>query len=173
MTTSAVRLSKRFNAVAAGIVLFLLPGIVDGQNASKLQGQIVNIEAKETIVVEFDVRASDREVVVPYCSQDADGQHILCPGLAYLEVLDGKTWSRAKPRRGLLAVLGAPSKDALKPVRIAPAREEHFVFSFNPGLFGIQKGARLRVKLGVWETEEEMHTRDPDVVLVGPEFACP
>jgi hypothetical protein len=102
-----------------------------------------------------------------------DTGHALCSGVAYLEVLNGKTWARAKPRKGLLAVLGVPSKDEFKPVTIAPGRTEHFVFVFSPELFGTQKGERMRIKVGAWASEEAMREHDPDTTFVSPVFSCP
>jgi hypothetical protein len=153
--------------------LLLLHGIADGQNVRKSRGRIINVEAGETVSVEIDIRATDRDLIVPYCSQDADGRRDLCSGFAYLEVLNGKMWTRAKPRRGLAGVLGVPSKDALHTVHIAPEHDEHFVFSFSPGFFGIEKGKHLRVKVDAWQSEEAMRTRDADTGIASPGFTCP
>jgi hypothetical protein len=173
MTRPNVKRRKLSDVVVTVLLMFLLHGVANGQEANKEKGEIMNVEANETVSVEFDVRAADKVVVVPHCGQDLDTGHALCSGVAYLEVLNGKTWTRAKPRKGLLGVLGVPSKDEFKPVTIAPGRTEHFVFVFSPGLFGIQKGERMRIKVGVWTSEEAMRDHDEDTTFPSPVFSCP
>ena len=169
----SIECRKLSAVVVSGLLVLLLHGIAMGQAAHKEKGEITNVEANEMVSVEFDVRAADTVVVIPHCGQDGETGHALCSGVAYLEVLTGKTWARAKPRKGLSAVLGASSKDEFKPVTIAPGRSEHFIFTFSPEFFGIPKGERLRIKVGAWTSEQAMHEHDADTTFSSPVFSCP
>ena len=174
MTTKpSIECRKLSAVVVSGLLVLLLHGIAMGQAAHKEKGEITNVEANEMVSVEFDVRAADTVVVIPHCGQDGETGHALCSGVAYLEVLTGKTWARAKPRKGLSAVLGASSKDEFKPVTIAPGRSEHFIFTFSPEFFGIPKGERLRIKVGAWMSEDAMREHDADTTFVSPVFSGP
>lgn len=173
MTRPNIECRKLSAVVASGLLVLVLHGIAMGQATHKEKGEITNVEANEMVSLEFDVRAADTVVVIPHCGQDGETGHALCSGVAYLEVLTGKTWARAKPRKGLLAVLGVSSKDEFKPVTIAPGRSEHFVFMFSPEFFGIPKGEHLRIKVGAWMSEDAMREHDADTTFVSPVFSCP
>jgi hypothetical protein len=162
-------------SLSTSLSLFLLGslGLAIGQTPPTKQAEIVNLDASAYVSVEFEVRAGEKQLVIPVCREtEADGQS-LC--VAYLQRFTGGAWKNATPRKDMAGVLGLYSKEYWKPLVIAPGkRSSLFRYGLSKEFFGIRTGERLRIMLGVWDTAESMASKDePDSHLAGPVFECP
>lgn len=144
-----------------------------GQGVSQNGGGITDIQATAMISVDFEIRAADKSIVIPYCGGGNSGNFFTCYGAAYLEVSDGKLWKRAKPPKNLMATLAAPTREGWKPMTMAVGDANHFVFAFDPMLFGIRRGDHLRIIANAWTSQESMRDHDPDTTFASPVFDCP
>ena len=160
-------------AVALAFLHWCGGGRVAGQETKHDREAITAVEARAVISVEFEIHATDRSVMVPHCGEGVSGNFFTCYGAAYLEVLSGETWERAKPPKDMMATLGTPSRDDWRPTVITPAVTRHFVFVFDPVFFGVKRGDHLRIKVPAWSNRESMGDRDPDTTFVSPVFNCP
>ena len=147
-------------------------GFAIGQTPSTTQAEIMNLDANIYVSVEFEVRAGDKQLVIPVCREtEADGQS-LC--IAHLQRLIGGKWKNATARKDMAGVLGFYGKQYWKPLVIAPGKHSSFRYGLDKEFFGIRTGERLRIMLEVWDTSESMASKDaPDSHLVSPVFECP
>jgi hypothetical protein len=122
------------------------------------------------VTVRIEVRATDRQLVVPYCPEDNSDEHALCS--AWLERFDGKVWRRAKPRIHEY-VLGMEGIDHWKPAIITPGNSNFFLYSFSTRYFGVRKGEPLRVTLDAWTDAKSMQYDNAAVSLLTPVFKAP
>jgi len=159
----------------AGSLFFGVEGRAFAQETAKVHpsGEITSIEPTALISVRFEIRATDKQIVIPYCWKQEGNEYLLCSKEVYLEVSNGRTWKRATVRRGLAAVLGGLPREELKPAMIAPGDRGYFVFVFSKELLDIQKGEHARVKVSAWTNQESMGDSHPNEVLVSPVFDCP
>ncbi len=122
------------------------------------------------VTVRIEVRATDKQLVIPYCPENNSDEHALCS--AWLERLDGKVWRRARPRIHEY-VLGMEGIDQWKPVIITPGNSNSFLYSFSTRYFGVRKGEHLRVTLDAWADAKSMQYDNAAVSLLTPVFKAP
>lgn len=153
-------------------VLFLNFSAI-GQQSLPPEGGITNVDATSLINLTIEVRAVDKELVIPYCGVGETGNYLFCSGEARLEVWHGAKWSNAKPRTGIAGVFGLSPKNTWKSALIAAHSAGYFAFNFSKEFLDIQKGDRLRLRVNVWTSQESMANHDPDTTFVSPVFDCP
>jgi hypothetical protein len=160
------------NTIAGSLLLFGVSGAAVGQTAPQQKAGIVDLQPYAIVSVEFYVRAADKQLVVPVCSDEEDKEPVLCA--ARVQRFNGKKWYGARPRRRE-TVLGMYAKEYWKPVVILPGKEKVFHFAIDRDFFGIREGERLRIVLDVWSSTESMakETYIPDSQFVSPVFVCP
>jgi len=122
------------------------------------------------VTVRIEVRATDKQLVVPYCPEDNSDEHALCS--AWLERFDGTAWRRARPKIHEY-VLGMEGIDQWKPVIITPGNNNFFLYSFSTRYFGVRKGEPLRVTLDAWAEAKSMRYDNAAVSLLTPVFKAP
>jgi hypothetical protein len=159
--------------LALGVLHCRTAGIAFGQEAAPSSGGITNIEATTTIGLRIEIRASDQPIAIPYCGEDGAGEYFFCSGEAHLEVSRRGNWVAAKPRKGLLAVMGSDSDEDRKHLLIAPGKTVYFVFTFSKDFFGIEKGEHLQMRINTWRSSESIGSRDSQIIFSSPVFECP
>ena len=154
------------------VLVFCFSGFAIGQAPSTRKAEIVNLNANAYVSVEFEVRAADKQLVIPVCRETEANGRSLC--MANLQRIIGGKWKNATPRKETGAVLGFESKEYWKPLVIAPGDHASFPFEFSKEFFGNQKGEHLRIMLEAWDTVESMASKDEsDNQLATPVFECP
>jgi hypothetical protein len=81
------------------LFLFCSLGFAIGQTPSTKQAEIVNLDANVYVSVEFEVRAGDKQLVIPVCRDSEAGGQSLCVG--HLQRFIGGTWKNATPRKDM------------------------------------------------------------------------
>jgi hypothetical protein len=151
--------------------LFVFSGLIIGQEVSQQKAGIVDITPHAIVSVEFEIRAVDKPLVIPNCSNGEDSKPSPC--VVHVERFDGKTWYSAKSRYSG-AVLGFLAKDYWKPLVISPKKSAFFQQGIDLDFFGIRKGERLRIVVEAWDSPESMAKNEiPDSKFVSPTFICP
>jgi hypothetical protein len=144
-----------------------------GQEAAKGRGGIVDIEATPLVSVRIEVRASDKQIVIPQCGEHGTGDFSFCFGDSHMEILRRGSWVAAGPRKGMLATMGADVNEVRKTAVLEPGKTVYFTYSFSKEFFGIQRGEKLRFRVKSWASRESMTSGDPETMLVSPIFDCP
>jgi hypothetical protein len=135
---------------------------------------IVRVSVETLAYVRIEVKASDKQIVIPYCDgADPDEYSLYCnQGLERsLEHWDGNKWNRATP--GYPGEVFGIELDKWKPVVIDPGKNAVFYFKFSPSFYHIKKGEKLRLRVSFWSKVESMKTGKADGVFVSPAFECP
>ncbi|MGA7832469.1 MAG: hypothetical protein WCA21_16035 [Terracidiphilus sp.] len=147
-------------------------GFAIGQTSSTKKAEIVNLDANISVSVVFEVRAADKQLVIPVCREKEEDGQSLC--IAHLQRYIGEAWKNAMPRKDSGAVLGFYGKEYWKPLVILPGKRASFRYGLSKEFFGIRTGERLRIMLEVWDSVESMTNKDePDSYLASPVFECP
>jgi len=162
--------------IAGGLFQFYDFGSAFAQ-AAKPGGKagIVSALAWASVTVEIEIHASDKQLVIPYCVEDGTKANLLyCnQGLEYsFEYLDGGKWIRTKP--GYPGEVFGVDTGVWKPAIIPPGGSTTFKYRFNPDLFHLRKGEKLRLIIDAWESPESLaENGKPTSRFVSPVFVCP
>jgi hypothetical protein len=162
--------------VAGCLILFCDAGNISAQ-AEKIvtKAGIVSASASSIATVQIEVRAADKELVIPYCKQTGTDENLLyCnQGLEHnIEHFDGKKWIKAMP--GYLGEVFGVDTDAWKPGIIPPSGSTTFKYRFDPNFFHLRKGEKLRLVIYAWESPESLvNNEKPVSKFVSPTFVCP
>jgi hypothetical protein len=179
----AVRFDTLLLPFVAGLAFLLChaPGAL-GQAASRPAAAIVSAEVVSVtpdpddeqdsmVLVRIEVRATDKQLVVPDCSETGSNEHYFCGGNARLVRFSGRTWRNAKPAYGV--VMGMDPIDHWKPVIIAPGSQASSLFRFSTKLFGIRKDEPLKVGFEVWSDPTNIQYDNATATLSTPVFKVP
>ncbi len=168
------RSHTRFRQELFGVLLVVCfarcwaEGMALGQEAPKGRGGIVDIEVTPLISVRIEVRAADKQIVIPQCGEHGAEAFSFCFGDSHMEVLRRGSWVAVGPRKGMLATIGADVSEVRKNAVLEPGKTVYFTYSFSKEFFGIQRGEKLRFRVKSWASQESMKT-----MLVSPIFDCP
>jgi len=150
---------------------FVFSGFIIGQEVSQRKAGIVDVTPHAIVSVEFEVRAADKQLVIPNCSNGEGSKPSPC--IARVERFNGKSWYFASSRYPG-AVLGFLAKEYWKSFAISPGKSAFFQYGIDLDFFGIQKGERLRIVIDAWDSTESMMKNDnPDIKFVSQSFVCP
>ena len=171
-----MRITRHVNiallTICLSLILFGSIKFATCQTSPTKKAEIVNIYPYIAAVVEFQVRATDKQLVIPVCRNEAMDSQYLC--VAHLQRFIDGDWKNATPRKEIYATLGFDSKDRWTPKVIEPGDQASFRIGLSKELFGIRTGERLRFMLEVWDNVESMTKNDkPDNYLISPFFDCP
>jgi hypothetical protein len=170
-------LSKAFvRSTVIGILLGLFVTSVASAQATHPTGNagIVSVSVESLAYVRIEIKASDKQIVIPYCDGADPGEYSLyCnQGLERsLEHWDGNKWNRSTP--GYPGEVFGIEPARWKPAVIDPGKSTVFYFKFSPSFYHIKKGEKLRLRVSFWSKVESMKTGKADGVLVSPVFECP
>jgi hypothetical protein len=157
------------------LVLFMLAAVVApfaGFSDDTKQAGIGAVWCRPLIVVQVNLHAGDKPVVVPYCGKGSFGANFLCTGMLRLEVETPNGWREAKLRYRE-TVLGTVRKDRVDFAVIAPDHGLDFEAAFSPEVWSIDRGQRLRLVVDTWGDEQSMRSGQPSAKLRSPVFECP
>jgi hypothetical protein len=136
---------------------------------------IVSASASSIAIVQIEVRAADKALVIPYCKKAGTVENLLyCnQGLEHnIEHSDGKKWIRTMP--GYPGEIFGVDIDAWKPAIIPPGGSSTFEYRFNPDFFHLRKGEKLRLIIYAWGSPESLANNEKPVSkFVSPIFVCP
>jgi hypothetical protein len=155
-------------------LMLLLCGLRVGsaQASSRQEARIEDLSANVYVSVEFEVRAAEKQLVIPVCRQSEGSGQSLC--VAHLQRFIGGRWVNAAPRRDMAGVLGVYGKELWKPLVISPGDHSSFKFGYSKDFFGIPRGERLRILLTAWDSADSMaRNDDPGATITSPVFKCP
>lgn len=159
--------------LTVGVLSCLTERVGFGAGQEQKSGGITNIEATAVIGLRIEVHAADKPIAIPYCGENGAGEYFFCSGEAHLEVKRRGEWVPAKPRKGLLAVMGAELDTVQKRLLVEPQKTVYFVFNFDKAFFAIQKDERLRMQINTWNGTEAIGNRNTQVTVSSPEVECP
>ncbi len=163
--------------VVAGCLLLLnnAGNILAQAEKTARKAGIVSASASSVATVQIEVRAADKELVIPFCKKAGTEENLLyCnQGLEHnLEYFDGKKWVRTMP--GYPGEVFGVEMDAWKPAVIPPARSTTFEYRFSPDFFHLRKGEKLRLIIYAWVSPESLANNEkPISKFVSPTFVCP
>ena len=162
--------------VAGCVILFCDAGNVSAQAEKTVtKAGIVSASASSVAIVQIEVRAADKELVIPYCKKAGTGENLLyCnQGVEHnIEHFDGTKWIKAMP--GYLGEVFGVETDAWKPGIIPPGGSMTFEYWLNPDFFHLRKGEKLRLIIYAWESPESLANNEKPVSkFVSPTFVCP
>jgi len=162
--------------VAGCLLLFSNTGNLFAQTQrTDMRAGIVSASASSVATVQIQVRAADKELVIPYCKKAGTEENLLyCnQGLDHnIEYSDGKRWIRTMP--GYSGEVFGVETDAWKPAVIPPGESTTFEFRFSPDFFHLRKGEKLRLIIYAWESPESLANNEKPVSrFVSPIFICP
>ena len=166
-----------FRLIIAGcLLLFSNAGNVFAQTTQTvMKAGIVSASASSVATVQIQVRAGDKELVIPYCKKAGTEENLLyCnQGLEHnIEHFDGKRWIRTMP--GYPGEVFGVDMDAWKPAIIPPGGSTSFEYRFSPDFFHLRKGEKLRLIIYAWESPESLANNEKTVSrFVSPTFVCP
>ena len=121
------------------------------------------------------LRSSNDPLFVPYCGTGESGRKFLCTRGTHLEKKTPEGWRKAEVRGA--ASLGGSSLLSV-PGQLIPPRDRGsfrgcFTFIFDPDIFGIPPGARLRIVVDIWQSEESLESGAAPAQVTSPEFVYP
>lgn len=126
-----------------------------GENVAMPSVQTASVELIQLVSVKVTVLASEKELLVPYCGEDAGGTESLCILPAHLEVRSSGGWRPVKLRHSGASLGGVPMDR--RRVRVIPVGQKHdFSFVFPKEEFAVERGQRLRVVVAAWLDEQSM-----------------
>jgi hypothetical protein len=161
--------------VAASLLWLCSLAVAIGQSTSQQKAGIVSISASSEVTVQIEVRAADKELVIPYCKEAGTEYNLLyCnQGLEHnMEYFDGKKWIRTMP--GYHGEVFGVDLGAWKPAVIAPNGSTTFKYKFSPDFFHLREGEKLRLVIFTWASAESLANNEKPVSkFVSPVFVCP
>ena len=168
--------STCFLAVIAVSSCWLFPSkFALGQDSSGKNSGIVSVSAWSQATVQIEVRASDKQLIIPYCKVIGTDENLLyCnQGLEYsFEYFDGGKWVRTKP--GYTGEVFGFEPDLRKPAVVPPDGSMTFLYRFSPKLFHLRRGVKLRLTIYAWTSPESLAKNEkPASKFVSPIFICP
>jgi hypothetical protein len=162
--------------VAGCLLLFCNAGNISAQAEKTVTiAGIVSVSASSIATLQIEVRAADKELVIPYCKKAGTDENLLyCnQGLEHnIEHFDGTKWIKAVP--GYPGEVFGADIDAWKPGIIPPGGNTTFEYRFSPYFFHLRKGEKLRLIIYAWESPESLANNEKPVSkFVSPTFVCP
>jgi len=135
-----------------------------------------NVWEVPQVYVSLRLRASDRQLFVPYCGKLEVGSRTtttLCTAGTHLEVQHGAEWLPAKLRR-TFGILGGERRLDLADVSlVAPRTQVEVEYLFSRRYFEVEPGQKLRVIVDVWPDEQSMRSGGKSTQIASPPFECP
>jgi hypothetical protein len=147
-------------------------GVSLGQGSPDQATGIVSVTASSVVETRVEIRASDKQLVIPHCGTTETGEYVLCTGQAHLELKDGKLWSNARPKSGG-AILGGMPRERWESCVILPGHQAYFMFTFSKAFLSVQQNQQLRVAVNAWANEESLKSGGAVATLWSPTFMCP
>ncbi len=169
------RMITRGTMVFVVCMLFALVASLSGQKEPHRPPQISVLGTRTLFVAELWLRSSNDPLFVPYCGTGESGRKFLCTRGTHLEKKTPEGWRKAEVRGA--ASLGGSSLLSV-PGQLIPPRDRGsfrgcFTFIFDPDIFGIPPGARLRIVVDIWQSEESLESGAAPAQVTSPEFVYP
>jgi hypothetical protein len=161
------------SAFAVGILLGFAEERVAGQEVIQSRDVIRSVEPTSIVVVRLLLRATEKPIVIPYCSEDETQEYRFCFEAVSLEVFRNGKWVIVESRKEWGLVIAFPSREDWKFEIMAPGKSAFILFNFNPSFFSVHKNERLRLVVSSWSSQESARNNDPGTALISPEFQCP
>jgi len=153
------------------VLFFGTPQALTGQNASKPSVQMTRVGLAHLVSVQVTVFSPLKDLLVPYCTEDASKTEYLCLLPSFLEIQTSQGWRKMELRHG--GVLGSVPADQRKAQLIPAGKSRDFSFEFRTEEFEVEHGQRLRVVVAAWPDERSMRADEPPILLTSQPFQCP
>lgn len=163
---------KRGTIAFVVLVLFAFAALLSGQKEpGKNMGiRLWALQRVNVVTAGFLLATSENPMFVPYCGKTESGEELLCTLAARLEVQTPRGWDKAEVMNANLLTKNPRKAEG----RLIPPRSKSsFFFHFNPDVYRIPPGTRLRVVVDAWPNENSMRSGAPPIQVTSPEFVCP
>lgn len=149
-------------------MIFALAPPLSGQKERNHAPGITVLASRTLFVAELSLNSGEDPLFVPYCGMGESGRRYLCTRGTHLEKKTPAGWQEAEVRGA--ASLGGSSLLSVPGQLITPRERGYFTFIFDPDLFGIPLGTRLRVVVDTWLSKERLASGAAATQLTSPEF---